>query len=163
MGRKTVNGSADWVVPVVLVGGAIAALYFLFKKGIPGLMESQANTQNNASIDQQQQAAAAKLPIAGQTRSDAEITGIADSVFNGSDYSDISRALSGLTNQADFNRLVQIFGTKQGSTSSLSTCALLGFNCQSFDLYGWVRGTLSASEINDLNALLSANGITSQF
>lgn len=158
------SGNYGWVLPVVLVGGGIAALYFLFKKGIPSLLESGANASNNTSVDQQQQAAAAKLPVAGQTISDAQITGIADSIFNGdNDYSNISRALAGLTNQADFNRLYQIFGTKQGAASSLSTCSLLGFNCQSYDLYAWVRASLSSSEINDLNALLSANGITSTF
>jgi hypothetical protein len=165
MGKK-VSGAADYLVPLgILAIGGLAVWYF-FKKGIPGLLESGANTQNNTSVDSSTAAAAAQLPTAGQTLSDADVNGLATTIYNAGSSNDstgVIHALSELTNTADFNRLVQLFGTKSGSTSSFSTCSLLGFNCQSFDLYTWVRAILSSGEISELNSLLSANGINAQF
>jgi hypothetical protein len=160
-------GAANWVWPVVGVAAVGGILWWLYKNGgIPGLLESGAGAANNQGVQAATQAAGASLSIQGQTRSDADINGIATTIFNAGSSNDggaIAAALGGLGNQADYNRLYQLFGTKKASTSSFSTCNLLGFDCQDFDLVAWVDAIVSADQKNEINSMLAANGITSQF
>lgn len=162
--RKKVGDSNGWVVPVIALGGVGAILYFVFKDGNP--FASGANTANNTGVDQQTAAAGAAGSTAGQALPDSQINSIATAIFNagaGNDGDTVSRQLALLVNQADFNRLYQIFGTKQGSTSMLSTCAWLGFNCQSLDLGAWCNSILTDDQRSEINATLSANGINFTF
>lgn len=166
MAKKQV-GAANWVWPVVGVAAVGGILWWFFKNGgFNGLLESGAGTANNQGVQAATAAAGASLSTQGQTRSDADINGIATTIFNAGSSNDgnaIASALGGLGNQSDYNRLYQLFGTKKGSLSSFSTCNLLGFDCQDFDLVAWVDGIVSDGQKNEINAMLSANGITSQF
>jgi len=157
------SGAADYILPVALIGGAAFAIWYLFKNGAGGLLQSGAATANAQSVQQNTQAVAAALPTAGTTLSDAQLNGIATAIANTTDSVDVMTALRQLGSTADFNRVYQLFGTKQGSLSSISTCALLGFDCQSFDLVSWVDGILDSAEKASINSLLAANGINAQF
>lgn len=160
-------GETSWVWPVIGVAAVGGLLYWFFKNGgIPGLLQSGAGTQNNTGVDNATNAAGKNLSTQGQTRSDADINGVATQIYNAGSSNDggaIAKALQQLGNQADYNRLYQLFGTKQASTSTFSTCNLLGFDCQSFDLVAWVNAIVSDDQRNEINSMLAANGITSQF
>lgn len=165
--KRRVSGAADYVLPTILGVGALVGIVWLVKNGgFSKILESGANTDNNKTVDQNTQAAGQKLPTLNTTLSDAALSGIATSIYNAgssNDGSAVAHELQLLGNTADFNRLYQLFGTKQGSTSMFSTCNLLGFDCQSLDLYAWVNSILSTDQRDEVNSLLSANGINAQF
>jgi len=164
---KKVGAVPKWVLPTALIAGGGLLLWWVWKNGgLTGLLESKDNTSNNTGVDNATKAAGASVSTAGQSRSDVDLNGIATTIYNAGSTNDgaaVAKALQGLGNQADFNRLYQIFGTKKASSSTWSTCNLLGFDCQSFDLIAYVDDIVSDDQKQEINAMLSANGITSQF
>ena len=157
-----------WIVPAIAIAGVGTLAYILYQKfgGGGSLLESGANQGNNKTVDQNTQAAGASASTAGQVLPDTQINSIATGIYNAGSSNDgeaVARQLSILVDQGDFNRLYQMFGTKQGSTSMFSTCSLLGFDCQSLDLGAWVNSIVSDSQRYEINANLAGNGINYQF
>lgn len=176
MVRKRKVGKADpmnlLTIAAVGVGG-----YLLYKYVLSG---SQTGTgQNNAAIDQNTAAsAAADLAAANaqgikQQLPDSELNGYADSIFQlignaGGDptidagtAASVDNMITQVNNDADWFRLVQLFGTKKyNSGGSFSACALLGLSCDSYDLPGLLRLTMPAGNLSSINSYFSDQGMS---
>lgn len=164
-------GKFDWtelIVPAAIIGGG----YFLLKK--VGVF-SNANSQNNSAIDAQTAAAnAAAISVAkssgiNQTVSQAQLNSLAIDIYNKGVASDVDQ--DGIVNDViqvntlvDLLALKQAFGTKQANAGSwLSTCSLIGLNCQAYDMDSFLKAVLDSSHINTINGYLSAQNINYQF
>ncbi len=70
------------------------------------------------------------------------------------DFSNFYSMIANVQNDADWYRLVQLFGTKQFNSGSwLSACALSGglLGCDSYDLVAAIRSALSPQQIQVIN------------
>lgn len=159
---------AGYILPV----GILVAGYFVGKRF--GLFGGGANADNNATIDANNKAAiqaaldAAKNSGLGQTVTDAQLNGLATSIYqmgvqSTPDQDGIMYAVIQVNTLTDLLRLMQLFGTKQVAQSWFDTCSLLGFNCQSLDLPAFLRAVLDASHIATINSYLSNQKINYYF
>lgn len=154
------------------IGGYLVWKYVLNGSG-------NGTSQNNAAIDQNTAASAAsdlaKSLAKGiqQQLSDTELNGYADSIFQlignagGSPIIDAGTAASvdnivtQVNNDTDWFKLVQLFGTKKyNSGGSMSSCALLGLGCDSYDLPGLLRLTMPAQNLQNINSYFSDQGMS---
>lgn len=160
--------------PIILVGALGVGVYLLWDKISSVFGGSAANAGNNQGItdaaagsvvsDINAQTAAGGI----QTMPNAQASGIASQIY--------SLGISGNpVSQSDQDRMVQLliqvntpldlltiekyFGTKQAGSSWFSTCNLMGFDCQAYDLSAWLGATLDSAHITKLNNYLSAQQI----
>lgn len=152
-----------YIVPVALVVGG----YLVAKKF--GLFGSEANDNNNSQIDSTTAAGVNAALQAAQnagdfaTLSDSQIAGMASTIYtlgtSDGDTDTIKYTVIQCNTLTDLLNLIKAFGTKNVATSSFSTCALLGFNCTSVNLSGFLRATLTADQMNQINGYFSSMGI----
>lgn len=159
-------------IAVVTVGG-----YLVWKYVING--SGNGTSQNNAAIDTNTAAAAASDLAASKAKgiqqqlSDTELNGYADSIFqlignaggdpviDGGTAAAVDNIVTQVNNDTDWFKLVQLFGTKKfNSGGSVSSCALLGLGCDSYDLPGLLRLTLPAANLSNINSYFSDQGMS---
>lgn len=157
----------------ILIGAAIVGAYLLFKKIGSGTLT--AGGQNNAGINSASATSSANdLANANakgiiQTIPDTTLNGYATTLYqllgnsgstpmSDSDFTNFYTMIANVQNDADWYRLVQLFGTKQFNSGSwLSACALSGglVGCDSYDLVAAIRAALGAQQIIVLNNYFS--------
>ena len=159
--------------PIILVGALGLGVYLLWDK-ISAAFSSAANTGNNQAItdaaNSSVQADIAAQTAAGgiMTISNAQASGIASQIYSlgisgnpvaQSDQDRMVNLLIQVNSKLDLLNIEKYFGTKQAGSSFFSTCNLLGYNCQAYDLSAWLGATLDSAHIAKLNNFLSAQGI----
>ena len=160
--KRSVGKIEDYILPAgLLLGGYLIAKNF-------GLFGSADNSGNNSSIDSSttnaNAASLAQVNAAGvnQTLSQSQINSLATDIYNqaiANNQDQIVADISQLENIADMYALKVAYGTKQLASSAFSTCALLGFDCQSMDLDTTINQTLDAAHLQAANSYLSSVGI----
>lgn len=164
-------GKVDYEKYILPVGIAVAG-YFILRKF--GLLGSDANASNNAGILANEQATTAaalqaeKAKGGSQTISDSVLSGYATAIYqmgiqSTPDQDNIVYTVINVNTLTDLLRLIQLFATKQVAQSSFDTCSLLGFNCTSLDLSGFLHAVLDSQHLNTINNFLSSTGINYQF
>ena len=136
------------MLPYILGGGALLAIYLIFfKKDKAEVMEENALEEEAASggsttyPDSQFYAWANRLEQA---------------MFDiGTDEDAIVEIFSALRNNSDFIKLKQAFGIRNYTGGFVP-----GFLSDDLSLDGWLAQELDSSEINEINTILSNNGIT---
>jgi hypothetical protein len=156
----------DMTGDLVVLGGVAILGYLLYTKVFK---QSGAVTDANKAVTTNTQTvadAAAKSTAGQQELSDQELNSLANTIYSSGADNDgdaVVSSLGQLANQADWNRLYQLFGTKEASTSWFSTCNLLGFNCQAMDLGAWCSAILSFQQKQAVNSMFNEAGIAFQF
>lgn len=160
-------------IAVVGVGGYLVWKYVINGSGGNG------TSQNNSDIDKNTLDAAAndlaksKAKGIQQELPDTELNGYADSIFQlignaGGDpvidsgtAAAVDNIVTQVNNDTDWFRLVQLFGTKKyNSGGSMSSCALLGLGCDSYDLPGLLHLTMPAANLSNINSYFSDQGMS---
>jgi len=170
-------GKIEWeklVIPAAVIGGG----YLVYKKFFAGGSISPQTSQNNQTIQDNQNSVASTISQlqnsgSNQTISDAQAAGIADSIWSIGSGSSLTTAqqdqIRYLVMQAnttlDLLAIIKAFGVKKINTNTffLNLCYLFGINCQSIDLPGYLKIALSSDEISELNQYLIAQNINYQF
>ncbi len=176
MVKKSAVGKID-MGNLITIAAVLGGGYLLYKYVLSG---SQTGTgQNNAAIDQNTAASAAKDLAAAAAKGikqqlpDTELNGYADSIFQlignaGGDplidsgtAAQVDNIVTQVNNDADWYRLVQLFGTKKfNSGGAFSACALLGLSCDSYDLPGLLHLTMPAANLSNINSYFSDQGMS---
>jgi hypothetical protein len=166
--NRRVSGTAD-TMNFILIGAAIVGAYFLFKKLGSGTLT--AGGQNNAGINSSSAStsasdlASAQAKGISQTIPDTTLNGYATTLYqllgnaadvpmSDTDFGNIYTMIANVQNDADWYRLVQLFGTKQFNSGGwLTSCALSGglLGCDSYDLVAALRAALSATQVSVIN------------
>jgi LPXTG-motif cell wall-anchored protein len=133
--------------PYLLGGAALLLLFFLFRRKKSEVMEEQALTAESGETtypDSQFYAWANRLEQA---------------MFDvGTDEDAIIDVFTAIRNNADFVKLKQAFGVRNYTGGFVP-----GFLSDDLSLDGWISQELDSSEINQLNSILAAKGITYRF
>jgi hypothetical protein len=182
-GSRKVSGT-DYSKYILPVGLVIGAYFVLAKLGIFGkgsLFDSNANTANNDTITAQVQQGTSQalqdLQTQGQTPTlnNSQLASLAADLYNQGIITDwfggttdtaqqvMVNDLAQVQNTADIYALKKTFGTKNAVASKLSSCYLVGVNCQVWDLDSWVKLCLNAGNVADINGLYNSRGIAYQF
>lgn len=167
-GRTQIGATGDYlqigILALLGVGG-----YFLFKKLSSGTLT--AGGQNNAGINTSSAASAASDLAAvtakgvKQALSDTTLNGYATTLYqllgssggpplSPTDFTNFYTILTNIQNDADWYRMVQLFGTKQFNSGSwISMCAVSGglVGCDSYDLPAAMRAALGPDQIGVVN------------
>jgi hypothetical protein len=175
-GSRKISGSFKWeklIMPAaIIVGGYLV----LSKLGLFGSADNSTNNQaaaaQTAAADQQ----AYQSVGANPTLSESNAQGIADDIFTQATSSVWSNQVSAdaqdkivgdvvrsVQNAADWFLIKLQYGSRKIATSPYSTCALLGFNCQVFNLDATIKGALDQDHISDIAGFLNSKGINYQF
>ena len=167
-------GSFDWsklaITGGILVGGYFAGKALLTKLGIistptPG---QAATTQSQQTSLQAAVTAAQKTGSGGQTYPADNYTGWANDIFNratsdytlpvnASDQAQIMDDVMNVQNAVDLQMLITAFGQREGN------CGFFGFECQTYDLQGWLKAVLSPESLAEVNTYLANSAINYQF
>lgn len=173
--KRKVSGPFRWeslIVPgAVIIGG-----YLVLSK--LGLFGSKDNEQNNQAVAAQtQQADQAALQQSGNpTISTANAAAIADDIFLQATSSVFSNTVDrtaqdkivqdivgNVQNQADWFLIKVAYGSRKIATSPFSTCAVLGYNCQVFNLDATIKMAVDQDHVNDIHDFLISKGINYNF
>jgi hypothetical protein len=165
------SGGADYILPLAVVGGLAFVAYKFFGGGAGGALPATAQANQTAATNTQAVASAAvQANPAGRLATDPQLNSAADTIYHaggGGDLITMAHAISqGSGSNADFYRMYQLFGTRPGNTGHLiSFCGLLSFNCAALDLGDFVNASIGDDDYtrNQINEMLSANGVNYQF
>lgn len=168
MGTMGSFDAGDLVMPLVVLGGA----YLLFSK----FFGDNGTGSNNSTVDANtaatsaagvQQAAASGSK---QTITDSTLSTLANTLYyqftaSTLDQSGMLNNLIQVNTWADWQRLVQLFGTRRGDVnpSWYDMCQLTGYNCDAVDLGTFINLSLDATRKQELNSYFSAQGIPVSF
>jgi|SRR5277367_6147632 len=169
MSRKV--GAIEYEKYILPVGLLIGGYIILNKLGLFG---SAANSSNNATTTQNNAATtqaaltAAKAAGGGQTVDDSILSGYATSIYQDGIASPVNMdnivyTVINVNTLVDLLRLIQLFATKNVAESSFDTCSLLGFNCTSLDLGGFLNAVLDPTHLATINNYFSSQGINYKF
>jgi hypothetical protein len=176
---RKIGGTADYIIPLGVVGLGVFALYKFGLIGGSGTAAAPgATTANNASTTAANQSAttatAAANAAAGITPTMSAIAaqGVASQIYTAGtadtpDLNAIQSLLMQPLNIADLNQIIQYFGTKNvaSSTSIFNMCYQYGYNCTAVDLSAFVN-MLYANQpgsLASINSYYTLQGINFQF
>jgi hypothetical protein len=162
------SDASELIMPLLLLGGG----YLLFTK----ILGAGGTGSNNSTVDANtaatsaagvQQAAAAGSK---QTITDSTLSTLANTLYyqftaSTPDQSGMLNNLIQVNTWADWQRLVQLFGTRRGDVnpSWYDACQLTGFNCDAVDLGTFINQTLDSTRKQELNSYFSAANIPVSF
>jgi hypothetical protein len=175
MRRKKVSGTADYIIPIGVIGlGALV----LYKMGIfsgtatgtganNGVAEAQTVQSWTTAYNQSVQSTPQQLSDTQLNSMILEMLQDANSntsIFAGSSYQeDIVTQMSNLGNITDLNRLGMLWGVRAVPTSQFNLCNTLDIDCTKIDLGAFLKVTLTADQLAEVNQDLAGNGISYTF
>ena len=176
MAGKKISGTADYIIPLAVVGLGVFVLYKLglFNGSLfdlSGGNNSKTQAQTNAVAHTAYTSSAAQVP---QSLSDSALNTMVNSIINdasnncnlgsGTTYTDdIVSQLSNLDNITDLYRLMDLWGTRAMGTSCWGPCATIGVDCSQIDFGTFLHSILSADQLATVNQDLQGNGINYSF
>lgn len=136
------------MIPFLIGGSALIAIYFLFFR------------RKKSEVEEQQ---ALTAEAGSTTYPDSQFYAWANrleqSMFDiGTDENAIFEVFGSLRNNADFVKLKQAFGIRNYTGGYVP-----GFLSDDLSLDGWIAQELDSSEISALNSILQRKGITYRF
>lgn len=156
---------SDLIVPAVVLAGA----YYIFTQlGDNGTSQNNTTVDKNTADTAAAALAAAKAAGSQQTVSDTTLNSLANSLYQEMvqdpvDQAQVFENLIQVNTQTDWQRLVQLFGTRKANTASwYSTCALTGYSCDSVDLGTFIKFALDDQHRSEVNSFFSMQGINAQ-
>jgi hypothetical protein len=175
MGHRKVSGAADYIIPIGIVGIAAFALYKfgLFSGGGSGTGGNNAAQSGNVATAAQQAFTQSSTTIP-QSIPDTQLNSMIGimlndasentSIFSGSSYQeDIVNQVSLLNNITDLYRLISLWGTRAVPTSQFTLCNTLDLDCSTLDFGTFLKVTLTADQLSEVNNDLAGNGINYSF
>ena len=175
MARRKVSGTADYIFPIGLLG---IVAFVLYKMGIFGGTATGTGSNNaataanttatwTAAYNSSVQSTPQSLPDTTLNSMVTEMLSDANSnssIFSGSSYQeDIVTQMSNLDNITDLYRLGMLWGTRAVPTSDFNLCNTLDIDCAQLDLGAFLKVTLSADQLSQVNQDLQGNGINYSF
>lgn len=160
---------AEYILPV----GILVAGYFLLKNF--GLFGGGAAAQNQASLTAASSAgvttALAQAKAAGDnaTLNASQAAAIANNIYTAGvadpvDQDTIQNQIIQANTLTDLLNIIQAFGTKQaGGTMCSIFGGFLSATCGTYDLPGWIRASLDAQHLSNVNTYFSNEGINYSF
>ncbi len=138
------------MLPYILGGGALLAIYLIFFK------KDKAEVMEENALEEEASGGSTTYP---DSQFYAWANRLEQSMFDvGTDEDAIIEIFSALRNNSDFIKLKQAFGIRNYTGGFVP-----GFLSDDLSLDGWIAQELDASEINEINTILSNNGITYRF
>jgi hypothetical protein len=172
---KKVSGAADYILPLGLIGVAVFVLYKMgiFNGTFTGTGGNNAATAANttatwtSAFNTSAQSVPQSLPDTTLNSMVTEMLADANSntsIFSGSTYqADIVTQMSNLDNITDLYRLGMLWGTRAVPTSDFNLCNTLDIDCAQLDLGAFLKVTLTADQLAQVNQDLAGNGINYTF
>jgi len=167
-GRVGSFDAGDLVLPLVVLGGA----YLLFKNflGDNGTSSNNNIVDTNTTTTGATSAAQAAAAGSKQTITDSTLSTLCNTLYyqftaSTLDQSGMLNNLIQVNTWADWQRLVQLFGTRRGDVnpSWYDMCQLTGYSCDAVDLGTFINLSLDATRKQELNSYFSAQGIPVSF
>jgi hypothetical protein len=158
--------ATDLIVPAIVIGAA----YYLFTQvlGDSGTTANNSTVEANTTATVAADLAAAQAAGIKQTIPDSTLSSYADTLYqlmvaDPIDQASIFGIMIQPSNQVDFSRLEQLFGTRKANTGPwYSACALTSFQCDSVNLGTFLAVALDASHRSEVNSYYSMQGINSR-